>query len=82
MKTGNFAQHVFITLGKLKLQMNLQIFLHAQGPMPKKNRPEISTGCPQKKHTSLKSYIFVLRTDKSLNCVSFFRHEFNLNFEA
>ena len=35
MKKEKFAQHVFITLGKLKLQMNLQISLHAQGPMPK-----------------------------------------------
>ena len=33
MKKGKFAQHVFIILYKLKLQLNLQIFLHA--PMPK-----------------------------------------------
>ena len=37
MKKGKFAQHVVITLGKLKLQMNLQIFLHARGSMPKKS---------------------------------------------
>ena len=35
MKKGKFAQHVLITLGKLKLQMNLQISLHAQEPVPK-----------------------------------------------
>ena len=35
MKNGKFAQHIFITLGKLKLQMNLQISLNAQLPMPK-----------------------------------------------
>ena len=38
VQKGKFAQHVFITLGKLKLQINLQISFHAQGPMPKKNR--------------------------------------------
>ena len=49
MKKGKFAQHVFITLGKLKLGMNLQISLHAQGPMPKKDRPEVfSAGCSKK----------------------------------
>ena len=36
----------------------------------------------QKKYTSLKSYIFVLRTDKSQNFVSFVRQDFNLNFET
>ena len=36
MKKEKFAQHVFITLGKLKLRMSLQISLHGQGPMPKK----------------------------------------------
>ena len=35
MKKGKFVQHLFISLGKLELEMNLQIFLHAQGPMPK-----------------------------------------------
>ena len=30
MKKGKFAQHVFITLSKLKLQMNLQIILHTR----------------------------------------------------
>ena len=40
MKKGKFAQHVFITLGKLKLQINFQIFLQEQEPVPK-NRPEI-----------------------------------------
>ena len=40
------------------------------------------TGCPKKKYTSLKSYIFVLRTDKSLNYVSFIRQDFNLNYET
>ena len=36
MRKGKVVQHVFITLGKLKLQINFQISLHAQGPMPKK----------------------------------------------
>ena len=82
MKKGKFAQHVFITLGKLKLQMNLQISLHAQGPIPKEiDQRFFSTGCPKKVH-KFKSYIFVLRTDKSLNCVSFVRQNFNLNFET
>ena len=36
MKKGKFAQHVFVTLVKLKLQMKLQISLHAQGPIPNK----------------------------------------------
>ena len=36
----------------------------------------------QKKYTSLKSYSFVLRTDKSLNCVSFVIQGLNLNFET
>ena len=40
------------------------------------------TGCPKKKYTSLKSYIFVLRTNKSLNVVSFVRQDLNLNFES
>ena len=35
-----------------------------------------------KKYTSLKSYIFVLRTDKSLNFVSFVRQDLNLNFDT
>ena len=35
MKKETLAQHVFITLGKLKLKMNLQISVYAQGPMPK-----------------------------------------------
>ena len=35
-----------------------------------------------KKYTSLKSYIFVLRTDKSLNFVLFVRQDLNLNFET
>ena len=35
MKKGKFAQHVLITLGKLKLHMNLQISLDAQEPVPK-----------------------------------------------
>ena len=34
----------------------------------------------QKMYTSLKSY--VLRTHKSLNCVSLVRQDLNLNFEA
>ena len=34
MKKGIFVQHVFITLGNLKLQTNLQISLHTQRPMP------------------------------------------------
>ena len=34
---GKFGQHVFITLGKLKLHINLQISLHAQGPTPRKS---------------------------------------------
>ena len=33
----------------------------------------------QKKYTSIKSYIFVLRTNKSLNCASFVRQGFKLN---
>ena len=41
-----------------------------------------STGCPRKKYTSLKSYIFFLRTDNSLNFVSFVRQDLNLNFET
>ena len=36
-----FAEHVFITLHKLKQPMNLQIFLHAQGPIPKKSTRDI-----------------------------------------
>ena len=40
MKKGKFAQQVFVTCGKLKLQMNLQISLDAQGPITKQNRPE------------------------------------------
>ena len=32
MERGKSAQHVFVSLGKLKLQMNLQISLHPQGP--------------------------------------------------
>ena len=42
----------------------------------------INTRCPKKKYTSLKSYIFVLRTEKSLNCVLFVRQNLNLNFET
>ena len=37
---GQSLVGVFITLGRLKPQMNLQNSLHAQRPMPK-NRPEI-----------------------------------------
>ena len=40
------------------------------------------TGYLKKKYTSLKSCIFVLRTDKSLTFVSFVRQELNLNFET
>ena len=35
MKKETLAQHVFVTLGKLKLKMSLQISLYAQRPMPK-----------------------------------------------
>ena len=35
-----------------------------------------------KKYTNLKSYAFVLRTDKSLNFVSFVSQDLNLNFET
>ena len=34
------------------------------------------------KYTSLKSYIFVLRTVKSLNCVLLVRQNLNLKFET
>ena len=37
---------------------------------------------PQKKYTSSKSHIFVLRTDKSLNCMPFVRQDLNINFET
>ena len=36
VQKGKFAQHVFITLGKLKLQIDLQISFHAHGSMPKR----------------------------------------------
>ena len=42
MKKGKFAQHDFITSGKLKLQLNLQILLRAQGPMQKSDQRFIS----------------------------------------
>ena len=42
MKKGKLAQNVFITLGKLKLQMNLHICLYAQGPMPRKSTRDFS----------------------------------------
>ena len=35
-----------------------------------------------KKYTSLKSHIFELRTDKSLNFVPLVRQDLNLNFES
>ena len=35
-----------------------------------------------KKYVSLKSHIFVLRTDGSLTLVSFVRQDLNLNFET
>ena len=35
-----------------------------------------------KKYTSLKPYIFVLRTHKTLNCMSSVRQDLNLNFET
>ena len=44
MQKGKFAQHIFITLGKLKLQINLQISFHAQGPMPKKSSRDLFLG--------------------------------------
>ena len=35
MKKGKFSQHVFITSGKLKLQINLQIFVACTGTYAK-----------------------------------------------
>ena len=46
------------------------------------NHFSILQGVPQKKYASLKSYIFVLTTDKSLNCASFVRQDLNLNIET
>ena len=47
----------------------------------KKPRVSINTGV-SKKYTSLESYIFVLRTDKSLTFVLFVGQDLNLNFET
>ena len=49
--------------------------------LSRKTSPK-TTGCPRKKYTSLKSYIFVLRADKSLNFVLSVRQDLNLNFES
>ena len=41
-----------------------------------------SAGCPKKKYTSLKSKIFLLRTDQSVTLVPFVRQVLNLDFDT
>ena len=51
MKKDKFSRYFFINLGKLKLQMNMQIFWHVQRPMPKRLTGDFSDKILIHKHS-------------------------------